>query len=415
MQDNQQKPLETLREGLDGPAREALEACIDICADAGVSLFIVGGAVRDLLLERGAIDLDLAMEADTAPIARELAARTGGKVTLHERFGTATVKGEGFEIDLARTRSESYEKPGALPDVAPARLIDDLRRRDFTINAMALRLTEPAGELVDPYSGAKDLKSRLLRVLHDASFQDDATRILRAMRYIARLNFKIDRRTENLLTHGLRYVDTISAARLRRELVLMFEEPTAARAALLADQNGVLRAVSRALSIDEDLAVGWADAMLGTHHGPLDELGFCLITRPEHGGVVDTVSERLHLAGRFEKALRDFVRLRGLFDKLSSVRNRPADAVELLDGVEASAIWAMSIADTRSGGQACEMYLREWRKVRPRLSGHDLQELGVAQGAGIGDMLRMLRRARLEGRADTRDEEIQLVRTQQGA
>jgi tRNA nucleotidyltransferase (CCA-adding enzyme) len=401
--------IQRLKTELEEPARIALDQLIAICEAKDVDLYLVGGAVRDLILGRDSIDLDLAVEVETAPIAEELARRTNARLVTHERFGTATVHTREWTIDLARTRSESYAKPGALPDVAPAPLQDDLRRRDFSINAMALRVSSPAGELVDPFGGAADLEARRLRVLHEKSFQDDATRLLRGMRYAARLNFKFEDETEAWLTRDRYYVESISAARLRRELLLIFEEPTAARAALLADEYGVLGAVHPALKMDDDLAVGWADALLGPHHSPLDELGFCLVATPEKGATVDSISARLHLAGRFEKALRDFVRLRGQFDTLASLRRKPFEAVELLEGMAHAAIWALSIADTRSGGQTCGLYLNEWRKVRPRLNGDDLQELGVARGVEVGNKLRLLRRARLEGRTATREDEIALI------
>jgi tRNA nucleotidyltransferase (CCA-adding enzyme) len=294
--------------------------------------------------------------------------------------------------------------------VTPARLYDDLERRDFSVNAMALRLDSPEAELIDPYDGAADLDGRWLRALHSKSFQDDATRMLRGLRYAARLNLRLEEHTANWLQRDLGYAESISAARLRREMVLLFEEPTAARAALLAEEWGVLGAIHPLLKMDEDLAVGWADALLGTHHSPLDELGFCLVAAPDDGRFVNAISARLHLAGRFENALRDFVRLRGQFDKLASVRTKPFEAVELLEGKAHAAIWALSIADTRSGGQTCAMYLNEWRKVRPRLNGDDLQALGVRNGVAIGDTLRMLRKARLEGRAPAREDEVRLVR-----
>jgi tRNA nucleotidyltransferase (CCA-adding enzyme) len=406
--------IERLLEELPEPAREALQLCIDICETRSLPLYLVGGAVRDLMLGRGNIDIDLALEVETAPIAEELAHRTGAKLAVHDRFGTASVHTREWNIDLARTRSETYSKPGALPDVEPAALDDDLKRRDFSINAMALRLTSPAGELIDPFGGAADLEARLLRVLHEKSFQDDATRLLRGFRYAARLNFKFEPRTQEWLDRDKHYVDSISAARMRRELTLIFEEPMAARACFLADEQGVLGAIHPALKMDEDLAVGWADAMLGTHHSPFDELGFCLLATPESGIVVDSLSARLHLAGRFENALRDFVRLRGQFDTLGKLRRKPFEAVELLEGKSHAAIWALSIADTRSGGQTCAMYLNEWRKVRPRLNGDDLQEMGIKRGIAVGNMLRTLRKARLEGQTETREDEIRLVREQQG-
>jgi tRNA nucleotidyltransferase (CCA-adding enzyme) len=405
--------LSSLYDALHPGLRDALEGCIRLCEAREAPLFLVGGAVRDLMLGRTHIDLDLMTETDTAAIAEELARLVGGKAVTHERFGTATVKGPRFQLDLARARAETYSRPGALPDVRPARLTDDLRRRDFTINAMALRLTEPAGELIDPFGGSRDLKSRLVRVLHDTSFQDDATRMLRAVRYAARLEFKLERHTEQLVMRDLSYVDSISSARLRRELRLMFEERAASRSTQLASDRGLLRAVHPALGLSPAVAARWHEALEGRYYAPLDELGFCLVLQEQDESNVASVSKRLDLAGRWEASLRAFVRLQDLSDKLASVLERPADAVEFLESYQPAAVWAMSIADEGPAGASCASYLQEWRSIRPELTGADVLELGVPPGEAVGRVLRQLRRARLEGEARSREDEVRLVRERQ--
>src|SRR5215216_406156 len=163
-------------------------------AAPGTAVYLVGGAVRDLVLGRERADLDLVVEGDPAALGRRL----GGEIRTHERFSTATVHLNGGELDLATSRSESYARPGALPDVRPAPLADDLARRDFTINAMALPITgEP--KLIDPHCGLADLRRGTLRVLHERSFVDDPTRALRAARYAARYGFALEPETERLL------------------------------------------------------------------------------------------------------------------------------------------------------------------------------------------------------------------------
>jgi len=154
--------------------------------------FLVGGAVRDLLLAGQTVDLDVAIEGDARATAREIAERLGGEVVEHERFGTATVKAGDLDVDLATTRRERYAEPGALPEVEPAGLSEDLGRRDFTINAMALGLSgDSLGVLEDPHEGREDLERGVIRVLHGRSFIDDPTRLLRALRYEARFDFLI--------------------------------------------------------------------------------------------------------------------------------------------------------------------------------------------------------------------------------
>src|SRR5437763_10234033 len=180
--------------------------------------FLVGGAVRDLLLGRGTVDLDVAIEGDARAVARELAGRLGGEAKEHDRFGTATVRAGDLTVDLATTRRETYAEPGALPEVEPARLGEDLARRDFTINAMAASLGAAAlGELVDPHGGREDLEAGVIRVLHPGSFTDDPTRLLRAVRYEARFGFRMDPETERFARAAIAAgtPSTVSGARIR--------------------------------------------------------------------------------------------------------------------------------------------------------------------------------------------------------
>ncbi|HEY1596999.1 MAG TPA: hypothetical protein VGF74_16495, partial [Thermoleophilaceae bacterium] len=192
--------------------------------------FLVGGAVRDLLLGRPTVDLDVAVEGDARAVARELAGRLAGEAKEHERFGTATVTAGDLSVDLATTRRETYAEPGALPDVHPAGLTEDLGRRDFTINAMALDLNGgDVGALEDPHGGRADLDAGLIRVLHGGSFVDDPTRLLRALRYEARFGFRMDEQTERLAREAAAGAGfaTVSGARVRDELLDLLSEDEA--------------------------------------------------------------------------------------------------------------------------------------------------------------------------------------------
>ena len=185
-------------------------------------VYLVGGAVRDLLLGQPVVDVDLAVEGDGPRTARELAARLDGDVSPHERFGTATVRAGTLAFDIAATRSETYPEPGALPVTEPAGLGEDLGRRDFAINAMAAALQgDELGHLHDPHGGSADLDARVVRVLHDRSFIDDPTRLLRAVRYEVRLDFKMDEPTEELAREAARRkaLATVSGPRIRDELL----------------------------------------------------------------------------------------------------------------------------------------------------------------------------------------------------
>jgi tRNA nucleotidyltransferase (CCA-adding enzyme) len=394
-------------------ARHALQTLRRLTDEASIDLYVVGGAVRDLVLGRASVDLDLAVDADVEPIAKALAEALGGRSVIYERFGTATVTGSAFALDLVRTRRETYARPGALPDVAAGTIEDDLARRDFTINAMALRLSrEPA--IIDPNGGLHDIATRHLRVLYEASFQDDPTRMFRAMRYAARLHFNLETHSAQWLQRDLAYIDTLTGQRIRRELQLLFEEDTAPEAALLADRDGILRAVHPALGLAESLAQRWRAALDASYYySPRDELGLLLIIDSYSQSNPAEISQRLALDGRFSRALRDFVRLWDETNgstKLAAMRNNPVGVVELLDPLTPSVVWAASIITNGLASQTCLEYLSNWRHVSSQLRGDDVIALGVQPGVAVGDALRELRNAHLRGEATSRDDEEAVVR-----
>src|SRR3954451_10125062 len=210
--------------GVGGGARGGLLAVAALDGEDAVS--VVGGAVRDVLLGLTPHELDFVVEGDAVAVARRAAERLGGRVTVHERFGTATVEASDATFDLAGSRRERYERPGALPDVElGASLPEDLARRDFTVNAIALHLAD--GELIYHDGACEDLEAGVLRVLHDGSFRDDPTRLLRLARYAARLAFSAEPRTDQLAAEAVAggALDTVTGARLGAELGLLLGEP----------------------------------------------------------------------------------------------------------------------------------------------------------------------------------------------
>ena len=212
-----------------------------IAASLGMHLYLAGGVVRDLLLGRTNLDLDLVVEGDAISLAQKLVGANPGKLTTHPRFNTAKIRWGSGSIDLATARSETYAKPGALPTVKPSSLHDDLFRRDFTINAMAIHLDpDRYGKLVDLYRGMHDLEHKLIRILHESSFIDDATRIWRGLRYEQRLDFLLEPATLRLLKRDLSMLDTISGDRIRHELELVLKEEYPEKALRRAGEFGVL-------------------------------------------------------------------------------------------------------------------------------------------------------------------------------
>ena len=402
--------LARLRDQLSPAALSALETIERACAEDGLRLFLVCGTLRDLVLERTPLDIDLAIEGDAVALAQRIGQQVGARVVVHQRFGTAKLSSRDFQFDLARTRRETYPHPGSLPRVEPATLIQDLSRRDFAINAFALQLVPAEGEIIDPFRGIDDIRSGLIRVLHERSFQDDATRMLRGVRYATRFGFKLQRDTEALLRRDLPYLGRISGPRLRRDLALLFAETNAVDGVRLAQRLGILEAIHPALGLRDHVAGRWAEALSGQHEAPLNETGFCVVADPHDEGTAASVTKWLHLTGRVERALHDLVRLREQSAKLADAKASPVVTVELLERYAAAAVWAFSILDGGPAGEICREYLATWRHAWPQLSGDDLLALGVAPGVAVGEMLKQLRTARLQGNGMTREQETGLVR-----
>jgi tRNA nucleotidyltransferase (CCA-adding enzyme) len=403
--------LSRLRQALPAPAAAALDIACRLAEEAGLPLFLVGGAVRDLLLDSRSVDLDIVGEGEVSDLARRLAAETSSRIVQHERFGTASVKGEGFEIDFARSRRETYKRPGALPDVEPAGLAEDLARRDFTMNAMALRLTTPAGELIDPFGGEADLKAGRVRILHDASFRDDATRMVRAARYAARLRFEIERQTHLALRRNLAFLDSVSGPRLRRELELLLREPAAVEAATICQEAGVLSRIHPLLALPSGAAGRWREALVGERFADPVLLGFCLLSRASSEEEVDALAGRLQPTRPQDAALRDLVRLRAAFAKLHPRPDDPVSTLEAAEGRSVAAVWALAVLEGGKVGEACEAYLKRWRRVRPLLRGDEVLALGVPPGPAVGEALKALRAARLRGETKSREDEVKLVKS----
>ncbi len=367
---------------------------------------LVGGAVRDILLGHWPRELDVTVAADAAGLAHELAAsvspseRAYGEPVepvLHERFGTASVAWRYGRIDIAERRAESYSAPGALPEVRPGNFEEDLRRRDFTVNAIALPLHGAENEgLVSVEGALDDLRAGRLRVLHEASFLDDPTRMLRLARYAARLSFEIDPRTRELAEHALAggALDTVSGERIASELLLAAREP-AARAAMVALQElGVLAALG--LGFDDALA-GEAQALL-----PPDGANELLLLGVALLPAEDEALERLALSA--ELAAR--VRFRG---DPSEHALTAAELYAALDHfpVEAAAI-AGALAARRSPEDGARV--RDWlvtqRHVRLDIDGHDLMAAGVPEGPEVGARLAAALASKRGGGASGREQEL---------
>jgi tRNA nucleotidyltransferase (CCA-adding enzyme) len=367
--------------------------------------FLVGGAVRDLLRGAPAVDLDIAVEGDARSVGRALAQRLSGTVREHERFGTATVSAPGLDFDLATTRRETYDRPGALPAVEGVPLAEDLGRRDFTINAMAVGLTgDDLGHLHDPHGGLEDLSAGVIRVLHERSFVDDPTRLLRAVRYEARLGFAMDADTERLAraAAGEATLRTVSGPRVRDELLDLLDELEAPAGVERLHALGLDRAMHPSLEAKPELVASAAlgAAAIGAERSLAGLAGLVSADPP---GLDQWLSD-LHLRAAERDAVARAARVAPLLARQLRGELRPSELYALLRDEPLEAL-ALALAL----GAPAEPVLRwvtELGGVGLEITGEDLLAAGVPEGPALGRALEETLRRKLDGEVSGRDEEL---------
>jgi tRNA nucleotidyltransferase (CCA-adding enzyme) len=385
----------------------------ETASQQGQKLYLVGGAVRDLLLEQANLDLDLVVEGNAVDLAEKLAQTRPGKLTTHPRFGTATIQWPEWSLDLATARSETYARPGALPTVKPGSISDDLFRRDFTINAMAVHLDpEHYGETIDLYGGREDLQSRLIRVLHNRSFTDDATRIWRALRYEQRLDCRLERNTHKLLTRDAVMLETISGDRIRHELELIFKEELPEKILYRAEELGVLSQLHPALQGDGELAELYNRARnLTAPSPPPVALYLALLTYSLSSRDLGQLITRLRLPKPLAATLRDAISIANRIEPLKDPALTPSRVYQLLEGHTALAITAGLLAtDSSIARRHIRLYQDKLRLIRTVLTGEDLIKMGVPAGPRVKIIMERLLATKMDGEITTRKEEEETVK-----
>ena len=380
---------------------------------AGVRVYLVGGAVRDSLRRRRVRDLDVAVEGDAAAFARDWARASGGRVVSSSEFGTAAVEpgapGSVARVDFAGTRGESYRSPAALPSVRPSGLDEDLARRDFTVNAMAIPLNGPArGKLIDPFGGRADLSRRILRMLHAASPHDDPTRAFRAVRFAMRMGFRIDPETRRWISRAIESgaFDALSGDRLRREILRLFAEQPASGAVRAMEALGLPRTLSpgfvsrpatrRRLARLDTLARSPRIARTAGKDGiAWAALYSWSLDLPE--GDRAAAADRLGLAG---ERRREFLALalRARESRAAAQGKKISALAALCRGwtIETVLAAASALDPEASSRLLRARFLAS--SVRLRITGADLAKAGVGPGPAIGRALEQTWRARIDRR-----------------
>jgi tRNA nucleotidyltransferase (CCA-adding enzyme) len=373
-----------------------------LARERGITLYLVGGAVRDLLLQRPVVDVDLVLERDAPGFARQLARRFGASLKLHGRFGTAVIeKPSGERVDVGRARAEVYDRPGALPRVRPGSIADDLARRDFTVNAMAIEIAgSKRPRLLDPFGGLRDLSLRVIRMLHRDSPRDDPTRAFRAVRYANRLGFRVDPATRRWIREAVaaRVLDAVSGDRLRREISLLFSEVDRAAAVRALAGLGLARALHPSLSFDTRVGrrLRAAERLAGKTGANVTWVVYLLVWMGESSEEsAQAIAGRLNLARAAARSVRAWPKSRKAL--VSAAAGKPSFAFETVESFSDDEILA---ACALLSGRRRERLL-EARRLAPGLRlhirGRDLLAAGVPPGPAIGRALSATLSARREG------------------
>ena len=368
--------------------------------------YLVGGSVRDALLGLTPGDMDLSIVGDAPQFAASFADKGGGVVEAVSQFGTARVGLPAGRFDLAMSRTETYATPGALPTVKSSGIQEDLSRRDFTINAMAVDLSPSNwGDLVDPHGGFSDTARRRIQILHPGSFRDDPTRIFRAIRYEQRLGFNLDPGALSLMKRDWDYMDLISAARVRGELEKILGDPLRADILAAAEDRDVLA------GIDISFRVSRAALQAMRRNPDRDILFYLAIATASL-----TENEALSLVTRLEppQEWREIIlsspRYRGMSSILRNDNLSPSEVVAVLGEFPLPLLKAQrELTGSTNQKSRLDQYLGILRHVRPEITGADLLGAGVPQGPEIGIMLDEVLRARMDGRVKTKEEEMAFV------
>ena len=421
--------MSRLLDKLDAEKRDWLHRCGQMAVTRGGRAFLVGGSVRDLILGTDQVDLDVVIEGDGMGVAQDLARGLGGNLTRHHAFQTAVVTtANGSRVDVTTARREEYKRPGQLPQIVPGDLESDLARRDFTINTMAISLSESNfGTFIDPHDGRLDLEEGHIRVMHSRSFADDPTRVFRALRFSLRYGYRIEVRTEEWMDEAISggYLGTVSGERVCKELRVMFME-SPIQGPYRLEVKGVLPVVHAGLRFHREVLNGLQELIEWWQEA---KGGASLVAKPKGWLMVLSCcarglssQERWNLASQLRLSREE----RGpLIDSgvpwcratslLSGASSQPLNSMveRALREIDRGALLVgASIAGVDSAeAEMVRIYLDQLHGVAAELDGFELKKLGVPQGPLVGEVLERLRTAKLDGKAPNASIERRLVKS----
>ncbi|MCY3978011.1 MAG: hypothetical protein OXG23_07915 [Chloroflexi bacterium] len=419
-------PLSEIKRLLGEQAASLIDHIAQGAQERDLPLYLAGGVVRDLIMGQRnvSIDLDFVVEGDAISFAMSLAIKSGGSVQEYEPFGTATwtldsSAGETpAHVDFACARSETYSHPAALPTVSPSDMQRDLLRRDFSVNALAIQLSprERSGILLDRCGGGDDLKLGLIRALHQNSFVDDPTRILRAARYASRLDFVIEATTEEWMRAALSLLGRVSGQRLQNEIDLILREGRAGEVLLRLQKMGALAKIHPAFRVSSQLPELLERCNELRPPWPSNDINrqalrwIALFTEID-ADEARSVCERLALRNKLTHSIVASARLAERISRLEDRSLRPSQVTKILDDfadTSLQAAWLLSV-ERPYAQDLIAAYATEWRQRRATTTGNDLKARGIAPGPHYRRILDRLRFAWIDGDARSVEEERQLL------
>lgn len=402
-----------------------LQQAGELAERTAVSVYVVGGFVRDLLLGRPNLDVDLVVEGDGIAYARALAKAARAKVKTHERFGTAVVIfPDGFKLDVATARTEYYEYPTALPTVERSSIKKDLYRRDFTINTLAVRLNAGRfGELIDFYGGQRDLSEKTIRVLHSLSFVEDPTRVFRAVRFEQRFGFRLGKETLSLIKGAVKMdlFHRLSGSRLLEELILLFSEAEPRTSIARLGELGLLRFIHPSLKWTDRLdgllksvqeVFDWYKLLyLGRNVEAWLVYMMALMEVVPHKAVGEALT-RLSVPERVAEKIRAGHGAANRLRRRLARRPppRPADTYRALAGLsDETLLLLMAATKSETVKRQVSAYLTTYQHIKPSLTGEDLKAMGLTPGPLFKRILDRLLDARLNGEVASEADERRLA------
>ncbi|MDY7033555.1 MAG: CBS domain-containing protein, partial [Thermodesulfobacteriota bacterium] len=415
-----------MKERLDKRIFETLQALGKKADALHYNAYLTGGIVRDLILRRENLDVDIVVEGDGIELAKQFSKDCSCKVKSYKKFGTATlIFPDGFRIDIATARLEYYESPAALPTVEHSSIKLDLYRRDFTMNTLAIRLN-PAGfgELIDFFGGQKDIKERMIRVIHNLSFVEDPTRIFRAIRFEQRFGFHIGRHTIKLIKNAVKmnFLDQLDGYRFFSELVHIFEEEEPIPVIKRLVELDILRFIHPRIQFNEKKkktlenirdVISWYDLLFLEEKYEKWLIYFSGLVDSLNKQEIREVCKRLSMTEKNEKRV-----IKGIQEAESTLRR-----IDKSSKIEKSAIYrilkplptetllySMAQTDKKHIRKAISIYFTQLKSTKLHINGENLKSMGITPGIIFKEIMDALMEAKLDGRVETKEDEIKFVK-----